>query len=107
MRLSKEQVRDIKEAVKVVLSGVGELASKIYLVGSRTKDHLKGGDIDLLILVEPQYLEASQRIKLILTNEIMKKKSIDETKVDVIFAVEKDLEADAFVSTLRDSMVSL
>lgn len=103
MRLSKKQIQEIKEAVAAVVKGENEL----YLVGSRTKGHLKGGDIDLLIFVEQGLLELNLNLKLVLINEIMKQKSIDETKVDVIFAVKKDLEADAFVLTLKDSMVRL
>ena len=46
MRLSLAQAQAIKKIISTHVRGPIQL----YLVGSRAKDHLKGGDIDLLLL---------------------------------------------------------
>lgn len=47
MRLSKEEIENIKESVKSI-----DDKAKIILFGSRKDDSKKGGDIDLLIISE-------------------------------------------------------
>lgn len=49
MRLSRYQ----SDSILSVLGDHGE----VFLYGSRTKDDLKGGDIDLLLVVRPEKLQ--------------------------------------------------
>lgn len=102
MRISAQQKTDILDCMKHFAP-----TAEIYLVGSRTKNSIKGGDIDLLVLVssekKPELL--SQKLKII--NEIQKKKSIDDTKVDLIIASPEDLTKDPFVVTLSKTKIKL
>lgn len=103
MRLSNQQITEIKEALSSSLSSSN---FKIYLVGSRVKDHLKGGDIDLLLIFESKENQNYARSqKLILINQLMKQPSIDDTKVDLILGTEDDLKSDPFISTLDETKV--
>lgn len=75
MRLSKEEVKAIKEVV-----GTVDKAANIYLFGSRVHDDKKGGDIDLLILSDILSQEDVSKIKYNLWD------IIGEQKIDIIIA---------------------
>lgn len=101
MRLSKNQIQEIKSVLKDFL----DEPFKLFLFGSRTKDCSKGGDIDLLLIVEKK--EIYQRVKKLkpqIINELKKSPSIDEEKIDLVVALPEDLEKDTFISTLNDKI---
>lgn len=84
MRLSKHEIKSIKEAFKEVF---GE--GKIFLFGSRVDDSKKGGDIDLYIqpkctLDTKQILDKKIKFKLALYDKI------GEQKIDVIISKDKN-----------------
>ena len=103
MRLSQAQINDIIDSINSYLDEPYEL----FLVGSRTQDHLKGGDIDLLLIANKDIIQKLEDIKLKALNKIMAQPSIDDCKVDLILATAKDLKDDPFVSTLNDSKIRL
>ena len=47
MRLTRREQKIITEAIHAL-----DQEAQIYLFGSRVEDHLKGGDIDLLVISE-------------------------------------------------------
>ena len=56
MRLSPEQITAIRQ-------GVAELAgdqARVWLFGSRVRDHARGGDVDLLLEVDEVLTEPAQ-----------------------------------------------
>ena len=57
MRLTPREQKIITEAIHAL-----DQEAQIYLFGSRVKDHLKGGDIDLLVI--SQNLEFADVLKL-------------------------------------------
>ena len=57
MRLTPNEQKIITEAIHAL-----DQEAQIYLFGSRVKDHLKGGDIDLLVI--SQNLEFADVLKL-------------------------------------------
>jgi len=74
MRIKEEISEFIKDSVKVVLGN-----ADVYLFGSRVHDHLKGGDIDILILGEKSLSGQEKRdIKIAI------KKRFGEQKIDII-----------------------
>lgn len=62
MRISKNEIKAIKECVNLLDKG-----AEIYLFGSRTVDVAKGGDIDLLIISEKLSYDDTITIKRICT----------------------------------------
>jgi len=74
MRLTEKQIQEIKKTADLVFKDYS-----IYLFGSRTKDDLKGGDIDLYIKLpyKPHFLD-KPKFKAFL------KRRIGEQKIDVI-----------------------
>jgi predicted nucleotidyltransferase len=47
LRINKAHAEVIKRSIKSYLPD-----ATVYLIGSRVNDHLKGGDIDILVKVE-------------------------------------------------------
>ena len=72
MRLSEEAIKHIKEQTQAIFGPEAD----VYLFGSRTDDHKKGGDIDLLVEPENLYDELSQVVRL-------------KTKLDVLLGLQK------------------
>lgn len=73
MRLSQQEIKAIKNSVHAF-----DENAKVYLYGSRTKDYLRGGDIDLLILSDKIHLMEKIRLKLKLYD------ALGEQKIDIL-----------------------
>ncbi|MCB0413827.1 MAG: nucleotidyltransferase domain-containing protein [Bdellovibrionales bacterium] len=104
MRLSLAQAQAIKKIISTHVRGPIQL----YLVGSRAKDHLKGGDIDLLLLChDPADRVYLSKKKYEILNQIMATPEIDETKTDLIIGSPDSLKNDPFIATLDQDKVEL
>ncbi|ACO03481.1 MAG TPA: nucleotidyltransferase domain-containing protein [Persephonella sp.] len=81
VRLSEEEIKAIKETAKEIF---GE-KTKVYLFGSRTDIHKKGGDIDILIVPKEKKDLFKKKIKL-----SSKLENILGKPVDVIVSRDKN-----------------
>ena len=88
MRLTKEQLRHIKEVFRDVYSE-GEL----YLFGSRVDESKKGGDIDLYISVKDKDNLVYKKIHFL----AKLKRKIGEQKIDVVYDIGKERVIDKIV----------
>jgi uncharacterized protein len=77
VRLAPNEIKAIKDSVQTL-----DPNAKIYLFGSRTDIHKKGGDIDLLILSQTLTYDDKLRIKIKLFE------LIGEQKIDLLIAKE-------------------
>ncbi len=74
MRIKKKQSKFLKESIQEYLQG-----PSVYLIGSRAKDSLKGGDIDVLVIGDRQLTNQEKRnIKIAFYKEF------GEQKIDLI-----------------------
>jgi len=73
MRLSNTEIKAIKDTIYDL-----DKDAKVYLFGSRTKDELRGGDIDLLILSAKITFQDKLKLKYKLYEKI------GEQKIDII-----------------------
>ena len=81
MRLRSFEVEAIKECLRNHFGG----EAKVYLFGSRTQAAKKGGDIDLLIEIEPlpaDWIEREQNFWLCL------QKRLGEQKIDIVVSID-------------------
>ena len=101
MRISDKQ----KLAIIDVLRNFELKPAKIYLFGSRTQDHLKGGDLDLLLIVEPTCKNQIITQKMKIQDKIMGHPNIDEMKTDLIIATEEELESDPFLISIQKKLL--
>ena len=76
MRLSDTNIETIKRTATSVF-GAG---AEVYLFGSRTLDHKKGGDIDLLVRTE----DSTNRLKKRLQFLAQVKLAIGDQKIDLL-----------------------
>ena len=74
MRLTPQEITAIKQTVSTF-----DPHAKTYLFGSRVRDDLKGGDVDLLVLTD-KISSLGEKIKLILRLE----DAIGEQKIDIV-----------------------
>ena len=81
MRLNDLYKKAIKETFLEVFK-----EGEIYLFGSRVRDDLKGGDIDLYLVVTDKSNLLEKKIKFL----ARLKRKIGEQKIDVIFNTDKN-----------------
>lgn len=76
MRLTPVEIEAIRRAVRVVF---GE-AARVRVFGSRVRDDLKGGDLDLFVEVEPgdASIASEQRLRDLITP------ALDDLRIDII-----------------------
>ncbi len=102
MRIKDEDLRVIQETVHHLVSPLTQKYS-LYLFGSRVFDHLKGGDIDLLLLIpEKDFLKVFDVKFKILASIKMK---IGDQKIDfVIKNFEESKTCPFVVSVLKEAI---
>jgi len=76
MRLADWEVREIKEAAKLVF---GENV-RVFLFGSRVYDDKKGGDIDLYVITDKPSMEKEGKFWIEL------QKRLGEQKIDIVLS---------------------
>lgn|SRR3989338_9131473 len=84
MRLKDWEIKGIIEGTEAFFkeNGLSIEKSGLYLFGSRTKDDLKGGDIDLLLRVPQVILEQTKSLKFKFSVAIQNR--IGEQKIDIL-----------------------
>ena len=93
MRLTSQQINDITSVLNAFLEGC---KAELRLYGSRVNDDKKGGDIDLLLLVENPNLEAElAENKHYLLAAI--KKNIGDQKIDLLVSSYPAVKTDPFL----------
>lgn len=103
MRLTSEQVTQLITALNPF---VQDNVAELRLYGSRARDDLKGGDIDLLLLVEHEEFASRLRSeKYYLLAEI--KKNLGEQKIDLTIATQADVNHDPFLKMIFPESVLL
>ena len=103
MRLSECVQKSIRESTAAILT---DIPYSLWLFGSRVDDAKRGGDIDLLIVVETeaQRVEAQKReIKLL----VLLKEKIGEQKIDLVFATPARLGSDPFLAGILPDRILL
>jgi predicted nucleotidyltransferase len=96
MRISEKERSAIIHAV-----ATQDKLAKVFLFGSRTQDHLKGGDIDLLTVSDN--LNFSHKISIL----IAIKDAIGEQKIDFKIARTTELNTDPFLKQISLEMLPL
>ena len=99
MRLSEPQ----REHIVNVISSFFEKGDsfKVALYGSRTKDYLSGGDIDLVVLCSEEHLSHLSKNRYKILNEFKKSKEIGDRRIDLSFSTQENLDADPFLKTVK------
>lgn len=104
MRISSEQI----EQFHIVISKFWkDIPYELYLYGSRVHDHLKGGDIDLLILTTQMGIEVFQKSEFELLVAIKKQPAIGQRRIDLKVATFDQLETEPFLQAIGKELVKL
>ncbi len=104
MRLTKEQIFSIHQAIQNVLSSI---PYQIFLFGSRKQDNLRGGDIDLALLVDKSDKPQVQNLDIYLLTQMKKQRSIGDRKIDLKIICSEDLETNPFIQKISADWVQI
>lgn len=103
MRLRSEQIQSIIGAITPFLA---EIDAELRLFGSRVHDDHKGGDIDLLLLVD----DPNCIIKLIdIKHRILAsiKKELGDQKIDLLIRSKNSEDEDSFLTMIFPQSILL
>jgi len=100
MRLSAAEKREIPRVFAEVLK---EVQYKLFLFGSRTDSNKKGGDIDLLVLVDKVHKDFCIQKKAAIKFELMN--AIGEQKIDITIATKEEMQNDPFLKSIANSLL--
>jgi len=103
MRISQSEIKQIISALAPFME---KQTAELYLYGSRTNDQLKGGDIDLLLLLDtPESAKnlLSQKHKIL----AQIKNLIGEQRIDLKIASKKQTKEDPFLQLIMPGAILL
>jgi uncharacterized protein len=103
MRLKQKEFQKVIDVLERNLEGC---SAQLFLFGSRTDDQMKGGDIDLLLMVEtPEQVKMIARKKHVILSEL--KAEIGDQRIDLKISSPQGAKEDVFLSTILPSAVLL
>lgn len=82
-------------------------AYELFLYGSRTQDHLKGGDIDLLLLTSSDGTKLFSEKELDILVFLKKQSSIGDRKIDLKAATREELLTEPFLRMISADLVKI
>lgn len=98
--MSPKEISSLNSAFAVCLQGI---SFKLYLFGSRVDDSKKGGDIDLVVVVDSDSKDQVVGLKSRIRHEIFK--TLPEQKIDITVATKAELSQDLFLATIGKKAV--
>jgi hypothetical protein len=101
LRLTDPQQKQIHNVLSKYLK---DIPYKLFLYGSRIHDHLKGGDIDLLVLTNSNGVELFNNLELDILVELKKQQDIGQRKIDIKAVTESDLESNPFYKLIAKDL---
>lgn len=102
MRLGQAEQEKLIAVVDGFLAGQ---RAELLLFGSRLNDALGGGDIDLLLRVDPEFCQTLQKEKIKILNQL--KKKLGDRHIDLKIVTADQMDQDAFLSAVRATAVTL
>lgn len=103
MRLSELETKNIIRGL--LECPQSPLQFELYLFGSRADDTKKGGDIDLLLLLEDSQYDQTIAVKHYLMAYL--KKYLDDQRLDLTIVAKSKLPIDPFFQSIKDEIVIL
>ena len=103
MRLSSKQIAGI---VLSLSPFINNQPAELCLYGSRVNDNLKGGDIDLLLLVEKSDLVTDLNVKKHYILSAIKK-TIGDQRIDLLIIDKNKALDDNFIKMILPNSISL
>ena len=102
MRLTPKEISNLIQAIEEF----GQNQMELRLFGSRTNDQLKGGDIDLLLLVQKKILKDQLNTQKHLILARMKE-LIGDQKIDLKIAQIDEINNDPFLQIIFPKSIPL
>lgn len=103
MRLTSQEIKNL---IKALDKFIGKNPAELRLFGSRTNDQLKGGDIDLLLLINDSKLKYDLIMKKhYLLAEI--KFLLGDQKIDLKIADDSEAQTDPFLQLIYPKSILL
>lgn len=104
MRLSPEEVKALSDSLSSFLPE--DFLGELRLYGSRVNDNLKGGDIDLVLLVnKPEHLASLVAVDYKIVAKMKSKSEIGDRKIDFKILMKSEALPDFFIEALKTSIL--
>lgn len=94
MRISQQEIDLLMKGLEPFIKN---LSFELRLYGSRVHDNLKGGDIDLLLILEQDKQSLLEQKHYILASI---KKYLGDQKIDLLITSQKELKTDSFLQLI-------
>lgn len=104
MRLSPEQISQIHSVLKHYW---GSTSYKLYLYGSRAQNHLRGGDIDLLIVTDQAGENIFSEKELEILVQIKKQPAIGQRRIDLKAVTEDTFKTEPFFIAVSGDCIEI
>lgn len=101
MRLSAKEISEISETVTDYLKHPFELR----LYGSRLDDKAKGGDIDLLLIIDDTVVDQAKWNKHILLANL--KQVLGDQKIDLTICSNNQIQSSSFLSMIHPTSMKI
>lgn len=102
MRLTAKEQKVLLSSFQTCLS---DISFELFLFGSRADDKKKGGDIDLLVIVNAKDKEIVVERKSKIRIKIFE--TLPEQKIDITVASPEELVTEAFLQAVRPGAILL
>jgi hypothetical protein len=103
IRLTPSEIKSLIQALDT--NGLSEMKYSLALFGSRTDPNKKGGDIDLLLLLDPKDYQKIMLQKHLLVSAL--KLAVGDQRVDLTVMARDQAEENPFYLSIKADLVYL
>lgn len=104
MRITPQEVKAFKNVLNLFLAGSNY---SLYLYGSRVRDDLKGGDIDLIVITDAVGCTLFENKNLDILVHMKNHPDIGQRKIDIKSCQKTEILTDPFLKSISEHWLKI